>query len=202
MNTMHLNEEQIDDVLIGDAGTDVAAHLDACGECRERVAMASAPMESFAAVTLAWSERQSATMGVQAIKAGSAAWPHRLSWTLAAVVLIAVGLLLPMTAHDGRSGDKLAAKDAAPVATASAAETQESVRPVTEPMMEQRAKIRTVAAERTSSAEVARDNRMLAAIHDELDASVQSPADAFGLGAAVGRAGGGHGQNAPAPSLD
>ena len=56
--TMHLTEDQIDDVLMGDLAATTAAHLAACEACKLRVAEFEAPIASFKAVSLAWSERQ------------------------------------------------------------------------------------------------------------------------------------------------
>jgi hypothetical protein len=61
---------------------------------------------------------------------------------------------------------------------------------------------RTVAASYSSQDEqIERDNRMLQAIDRELDASVQSPADAFGLVTAGSRSPT-HGRNAPVQNWD
>jgi len=58
-----------------------------------------------------------------------------------------------------------------------------------------------VAVSGKSDAQIARDNQMLQAIDRELDASVQSPADDFGLAAAGGPSAG-HGHFAPVENWD
>ena len=63
---MHLTEEQLDDVLIGDVSAEAAAHLKACPRCAARMAAATMPMTSFKAVSAAWSERATRWMPVRA----------------------------------------------------------------------------------------------------------------------------------------
>jgi hypothetical protein len=190
--TLHLTEEQIDDLLIGDAAAESQTHLAECGACRTRLAQLRAPIESFAAMTLAWSERQSATMMPQPFGTTGSPWSHRLNWALAAAVLVAVGFVLPIATRRAPGGNNLAANDAPKPVGVMPAPAAQPVQP--------EVKIRAVVV-RTSEDQVARDNQMLQNINDELDASVPSPADAFGL-VNGGRTNGPHGRNAPAVSWD
>ena len=99
---LHLSEEQIDDELIGDLGVEASAHLAGCAHCAQRVAQASEPMESFRDVTMAWSERRSATMPMVATPAQGLGWQRRMGWAMATFGL-AVGIVMT------GSGDRFAA---------------------------------------------------------------------------------------------
>jgi hypothetical protein len=190
--TMHLTEEQIDDVLMGDAAAASQTHLAECSECRKQLAELRTPINSFAAMTLAWSERHSATMPSQPMSATDSPWSHKLNWALAAAVLLAVGFILPIATRQTPGGNNIAANDAPkPISIVTP--------PAAQPIQPE-AKVHAVAMH-TSEDQVARDNQMLLDIHDELDASVQSPTDAFGL-VNGGRMNGPHGRNAPAVSWD
>lgn len=150
----HLTDDQIDDYLIGDLAADAAEHLEGCDPCLIRVAAAEAPLASFRAVSLAWSERRSATLPLQASVDAQPSWARRLAWGAAAVAAIAVGVALPAARHT--SGQNVAVAAPAPAVQVVAAATE------------------------SSDEQIAKDNQMLKAIDRELDASVESPA-AFGL---------------------
>jgi len=203
MNTMsnrhlthlsHLSEDQIDDVLIGDLAPEPAVHLKQCVECQARLEAAKAPMASFAAVSMAWSERQSATAPLTLGRAASAAGQRRANWVAAATAMLLLAVSIPLTMRDKQTqvvaSDTVAQTTAKPVAAqqASANAGQAHVQPVA-----------TVHHEHPA-AELAQDNEMLQAINRELDASVQSPSDNFGLMAVGGTAA--HGRNAPVQTWD
>ena len=105
MNTMsnrhltHLSEDQIDDMLIGDLAPEPAAHLKQCTECQTRLEAAEAPMASFAAVSMAWSERRSATAPAKLRMPVNAAWQRGASWAAAAAVLL-VGIAVEVKTRE------------------------------------------------------------------------------------------------------
>jgi len=201
----HLSEEQLDDVLIGDPGVEATAHLADCATCKARVAALEGPIASFAAVSLAWSERQSATTSPRVVGAASSAWPRRTSWALAATCLLMIGFAIPMARHEERGTPAVASNEPRQTETAKAnAPGQLSATQVSGSTNSGSEKVRVavvMTAGHSADAQIARDNQMLQAIDRELDASVQSPSDAFGPMAIGGRSNG-HGRNAPAPSWD
>jgi hypothetical protein len=151
----HLTEDQIDDCLIGDLAPEAAAHLEACSPCLTRVARAEEPLASFRAVSLAWSERRSATLPLQASASARPNWARRLAWGAAAAAAIAIGVAIPAVHHTSETSGQ----DVSVAASAAAVQ---------------------VAAPASREEQIARDNQMLKAIDRELDASVESPAS-FGL---------------------
>jgi len=191
--TMHLTEDQIDDVLMGDLAATTAAHLAACEDCKLRVAEFATPIASFKAVSLAWSERQSATLPSKLTLPVTSAWQRGASWAAATAVLL-VGIGVPMARHETRATQIVASNgtsQAAPrTAIATVARVQEAGRGAP-----------GLVAPTKPDAQIARDNQMLQAIDRELDASVQSPADTFGLAPAGGPSAG-HGHFAPVQIWD
>ncbi|MFC6646822.1 hypothetical protein ACFQBQ_14780 [Granulicella cerasi] len=95
-NTMHLSEEQLDDLLIGDASAEVSAHVAGCEACQTRVREAEAPFASFRDVSLAWAERRSATMPASAAILARPRTSHRFGWAMAATAALAVGVAIPV----------------------------------------------------------------------------------------------------------
>jgi hypothetical protein len=101
---IHLTDEQLDDALIGDQSIEltafVAEHLGVCPACRERLADARMSLESFRAVSLAWSERRSATMPASLqeqllLKATGAL----RTWGSAAAAVLVIAVALPFAAQ-------------------------------------------------------------------------------------------------------
>ncbi len=203
MNTMssrqlthlfHLSEDQIDDVLIGDLTAEPAAHLKQCAECQTRLEAAKAPMASFATVSMAWSERQSATAPITLAQAANSAGQRRANWVATVTAMLLVAVSIPLTMREKHTqvvasdtGVSTPAKPAA-VQQASNNAEQAQVQPV------------AIVHHEHPAAQLAQDNEMLQAINRELDASVQSPSDNFGLMAVGGTAA--HGRNAPVQTWD
>jgi hypothetical protein len=102
LNTEHLNQDQIDDYLIGDLAPESAAHLADCADCAALVAAASEPIANFQAVTQAWSERRSATMPVY-VPAASLPPQHmalRIAAGATAAVILMMGVrTMPLSHH-------------------------------------------------------------------------------------------------------
>jgi hypothetical protein len=167
--SVHLSEEQIDDHLIGELDRNAAAHLAECEECSERVATAFEPMATFRDVTIAWSERRSATMPIPAVEADALVWQRRAGWAMAACALV-VGISIT---SNGRKAEMLRVSGQA-VQTATVAATRSVNIPAA---ADQRA---VDDGDEDRAARYSGDNRMLKAIDNELDASVDTPA-AMGL---------------------
>lgn len=148
----HLTDDQMDDALIGDLAVDCAAHLAGCDECQLRLEQAEAPIANFNAVSLAWSERRSATLPLRPTHSAHTAWLPRALWAATAAAVLAVGITVPVVRHS-REGKSLASSHdgAAPTLMASTG-------PVDNP----------VAAR---DEQIARDNQMLQNIDRELDAT-------------------------------
>ena len=81
-NEMHLGQDEIDEARIGCLADAASGHLDACAVCQQRVTAARLPIEDFKAVTMAWSERRSATMptSLSTRLLESASRQRRLAW--------------------------------------------------------------------------------------------------------------------------
>ena len=196
--TTHLTEDQIDDLLMGELAAEPTAHLASCSTCKVQVEEFEASIASFKAVTLAWSERQSATLPSKLLRPVSSTWQRGASWAAAAAVLL-VGIGVPLARHQTRGPQVVASNVASRVEVAAAKQAGDAAT----------AQVReaatgapgVVAVSGKSAAQIARDNQMLQAIDRELDASVQSPTDAFGLTAAGGPSAG-HGRFAPVENWD
>lgn len=147
-STDHLTADQIDDALIGDLAEVCATHLTGCQACRLRLAEAAAPLASFNAVSLAWSERQSATLPLRPLSSTRAAWLPRALWAASAAAVLALGIAVPVLHHS--ESDNAAASYGAAAPTLMA-----STGPVDNP----------VAAREE---QIARDNQMLQNIDREL----------------------------------
>jgi hypothetical protein len=103
----HLNEESINDVLIGLGTPESEAHLAACSECRSHVQGFRADVKAFNQTTLAWSEARP----VKTLRAGAAAkvWRAMVSppgWAFAAALLVVLGYAVGNHFHSpSSSGD-------------------------------------------------------------------------------------------------
>lgn len=197
MNTLHLNEEQLDDILLGEADPTVLAHCEVCTTCAARVNEMRDAITSFTTLTLAWSERRSATLPAPPMTDGSL-WRRKLNWALGAAVLVVGVMVLPLTMRTSSHPPTITASnkaEAAPLETSSVAESSsvDASSTLDEPNSDDAsssvASSDTAAQPAASSAHfacVAADNRMLHAIDAELDASVASPAETFDLDAPQG----------------
>jgi hypothetical protein len=207
----HLTDDQIGAVLIGDASASCAAHLRTCADCSARTAQLSAAIEDFTAASLSWSERRSSTLPVPSTLLAGSRLRH-LNWAVAAVVLAVAAVGLPSMSHRAPTLEATTAAPTsvaaplAPIASSAFAaknQTLAEVAPAVEashvgPSQEttSRAAASYVAAADVTSddpttaggerSELARDNRMLAAIDDAWDATTPSPADSFQLRSASG----------------
>ena len=163
----HLSDEQIDDQLMGDLDGVGAAHLAECAQCTQRVAEASEPIATFRDVTIAWSERRSATMPIPVVQAEVLVWQRRAGWAMTACALV-VGFSITNT---GRKMEMLRiSEQSAQTAGASVATERVNVA----------VSVNRGVGEEVASEQYAGDNKMLKAIDNELDASTETPA-AMGL---------------------
>jgi hypothetical protein len=162
----HLTEDQIDELLLGDAAADRRAHIRTCGECGARLAAAQEPLASFNAASLAWGERRSATLPLQlqpkpvGLFAGG-----RLQVAIGvAAVVFACTLARPLL-H--REAPTESAQQATPPRVP--AQPTAVVAQATTPDVDS-------AQSQTPEDQIARDNQLLQAIDREL-ASSKTPAD-------------------------
>jgi hypothetical protein len=192
----HLNEAEMETVLVGDALPASVTHLKGCVACQTQVARMAGPIKDFAAVTLEWSERRSATLAAPSTGL-TAGWARQGGWAVVASVLLAAAVLLPAFEHrsfntqTATSAHAVKVSPATPVLTASVQRPQPiheariaAARIEEQMAMEQAAA--APAARRQNHTELDRDNRMLEAIDDEWDAAPPSPAESFGLRIASG----------------
>lgn len=161
-----LSADQLDDHLVGDLAPAAAAHLAACPLCQARLAEAEAPLASFRDVSLAWAERRSATLPLRPDTAPARPAVQRFAWASAVVAVAALAVALPLTRHHDAaqpSAETVAAVGHTGITSSS-----------------------SVAA---TPEQIARDNEMLEAIDQALDAPSPSAAE-YGLTAAsvAGRA--------------
>jgi hypothetical protein len=177
----HLSEGQIDDQLIGDPAAAAAAHLAGCELCVSRVAQAAAPIEAFNAVTLAWSERRSATMPLHQALARSASFHPRFAWAAAVAAALAVGVAMPVVSHQSSLAHR---QETAQIVIQTVIQTHPQIQPVAAATNDASAGPGDQGAQR---AEIVRDNQMLQAIDRELDAASESP-ESLGLKSVSGAA--------------
>ncbi len=158
---IHLTEDQIDDALIGDLSAEGMAHLSSCDECRLRLADAEAPLASFNVVSLAWSERRSATLP-RPDRSSEAAWLPKALWGATVAALLAVGITVPLVRH-GRQDESsvLRSETAGPTLLAASG-------PMENPVA-------------VRDEQIARDNQMLENIDRELATPAASPVREYGL---------------------
>ena len=166
----HLSPDELESVLIGDAAPESTAHLAACEPCKAALAELEAPLAGFRAVTLAWSERRSATMPLRDLEAAqsraAAAWRKRFALSAGLAAALAIGVAVPVLHYEATPSDEAQSQP-----SAQAAATTETA---------------SAASEESPQQQIARDNQMLRAIDQELSSSVESPA-ALGLQESTGR---------------
>jgi len=168
----HLTEEQIDELLMGSLGPTEAAqvreHVAGCEACAAQLAEIEAPLASFKAVTLAWSERRSATMPVRpAVRRAGSRWGLGFAWgSVAAAALLAA--VIPVLRHEQNVRVQQAYNKAitqpipatVPATPANSASAQNDS---------------TDTAVPENAQEIASDNRMLAMVDEELNAPIAAP---------------------------
>jgi len=175
----HLTENQIDELLIGSLEAGEAAllreHAAGCEACAAQLAEIESPLESFKAVTLAWSERRSATLPVRpAAQRAGARWGLGLAWgSVAAAALL--GAVIPVLRHERNVRMQEAQNKTARI--------QGPTQPaVTAPEQTANSTGATDDSANTdvqeSAQEIASDNRLLAMVDEELNAPIPAPGSA------------------------
>ena len=166
----HLSDDQIDDHLIGDLAPEPAAHLAACSACTQRAAAAAAPFAAFESVSMAWSERRSATLPLPDLAAQRPLWQRHMTTAMAAFTFV-LGFALINVNHEFAS--RSASVPATPYVQQAAA-TPHLIFPT--PVFTHTASAHVDHPQ----AQIAADNQMLNAVDTELEASADSPS-ALGL---------------------
>ncbi|SEF93801.1 hypothetical protein SAMN05421819_1419 [Bryocella elongata] len=187
----HLSDAQLDAVLIEGASPAAAAHLADCHPCAARLDAVAQPVASFQAVSLAWSERRSATLPLREESFGRATsrnWGRRYGWVAATAAVVAVLLAVPMhRGHDQPAGPVAAngtpivsAGTAQPVETASTSKPAPSTSVQTATALPPLTSVPATKDQLRRQRQIDADNQMLAAIDHELDAS-QATLAAYGV---------------------
>lgn len=182
----HLSDDQLDEVMVSGAAPAAAAHLAACEPCTARLAALEQPIATFRAVSLAWSERRSATMPLgepHRHAAGTPAWARRAGWAAMAAAALIVAVAVPKHRSAPAETARIGPATAQPAAAAGTLPAQAAaVAPSTGVTPSKHS-----AEELRRQKQIADDNQMLAAIDHELDAS-QAQLAAFGVDVSSGAA--------------
>jgi hypothetical protein len=165
----HLSDDQIDDQLIGDLAAGPAAHLAACSVCTDRVAAAAAPMSNFSNVTMAWSERRSATLPIPDLSQQKPLWQRRMAGAVA-TACFAIAIIIALTNASHQVAIKTAELEPMQQESTQQEPAQQTAPPAT--VLTETASV----AFPPRAAQISADNQMLQSIDDELDASADSPA--------------------------
>jgi anti-sigma factor RsiW len=176
----HLTDDQIDELLMGSLEAGVAAqmreHAEACEACATRLAEIETPIASFKAVTLAWSDRRSATMPVRPARHAGARWGMGFAWgAVAAAVLLAA--VIPVLRHE----QSVRVRDAYIHAIKLPSANQQPGTPAVAAVNSASAKNGSVQDDSTgtdvqeNAQEIASDNRLLAMVDEELNAPIPAP---------------------------
>ena len=176
----HLTDDQIDELLMGSLEAGVAAqmreHADGCEACATRLAEIEAPIASFKAVTLAWSERRSATMPVRPARSAGARWGMGFAWgAVAAAVLLAA--TIPVLRHEQNVRVQDAYIHAIKLPSANQQPGTLAVTLVNSASANNSSSMGTDVQE--NAQEIASDNRLLAMVDEELNAPVPTPGSAI-----------------------
>jgi hypothetical protein len=166
----HLSDDQIDDHLIGDLASEPSAHLAECAHCCERVALAAAPIASFDSVTMAWSERRSATLPIPDLSAQRPLWQRHMTSAMACFTFV-LGVALINADH------QIASKTAQ-LQPAHQNSTFQAAVPA--PVPTETASVTLAPQFAPPDAQISTDNQMLKAVDDEIQPSLDSPS-ALGL---------------------
>lgn len=172
----HLTEEQIDELLMGSLSSGEAAqmreHIAGCEACAAQLAEIEAPLANFNAVTLAWSERRSATMPVRpAPRRTAARFGMGFAWgSIAAAALLAA--VIPILRHEQNVRVQQAYNKTATQPAPAATTAQSPAAPVNSASTQNDS---ADAAVPENAQEIASDNRMLALVDEELNAPIPTP---------------------------
>jgi len=184
ISAMHLTPDELESCLIGDAAPASAAHLASCASCAAELAELEAPLASFRAVTLAWSERRSSTLPLDNLAAArrraASGWRQRVALSAGLAAVLAAAVAIPVLHHPsvlGLSGlepQTQTAQNKPATRQSPSMNAQASSQPAIT------AETASTEAQESPAQQIRRDNQMLRAIDLELDSRAESPA-ALGL---------------------
>lgn len=157
--SMHLSEDQVDEVLLDDASADVLAHLSGCELCQSRVQSFQSSMAVFNAATLSWAEAKSNTMPLVEPEARPV-WNWAVASPIAAALVIGAVMAGTMQAHRGVLDRRGGTGEFGSVQMAAATGNVDP-----------------------DPTQLAEDNAMLRAINTEMQ-PVESPLTSYGIAAA------------------
>jgi anti-sigma factor RsiW len=106
----HLKSEQFNDLLLGIAGSEIAAHLSACPQCRTEMEAMRQTLGSFRVAAFNWSERESKQVALPGKVRVRPLWT-RPAWVLAAAAIL-VAFTIPFSVWRGHGNKPRAAADA------------------------------------------------------------------------------------------
>lgn len=187
----HLSDDQIDDLLIGDLTAAPAAHLASCSLCADRVAEASDPIACFQNMTMAWSERRSATLPIPDLSQQRPLWQRHMAFATACftfvigIALINASQQVALKTAELQSA-QLEPTQQQPAQLQSTQQQPTQLQPAELQPTRQVAPPAPVLTETASvtvaplDAQISADNQMLKDVDNELDTSAVSPA-ALGL---------------------
>lgn len=96
--TAHLTEEELDDLLLGQAAPHAQQHLDACELCRAQLAPFQTAVAAFNDASMAWAQAKSNTIS-RDLSTIRPARTQPLAWSLGAAMLVAVAVALSVGVH-------------------------------------------------------------------------------------------------------
>lgn len=150
-NPIHLTEDQLDEVLIGCASPETAAHLHDCEFCNGQLAEFRSTMAAFHHAASAWSEAKSNAL-TRDLNRHQPAFriTARAAWSCASVVVLAAATALGLGLH--QHADRIAV-----------------------------ARQHRQQLDAASSQDLASDDAMLRQIDSALDTSEPSPDELYGI---------------------
>lgn len=94
-DSVHLSEEELNDILIGLGSSESEAHLNGCRECRARVREFQSELELFNSASMAWSESR-AVKPIQPTSREGLVHPRLalLSWAATAAVVLVMAVAI------------------------------------------------------------------------------------------------------------
>jgi hypothetical protein len=101
--TAHLKSGQVNDVLLGIAGSEAAAHLTSCAQCRAAVETMRQTFVSFQIASVRWSD-DAARQIAPGKRQPRPLWA-RPAWAFVAAV-IALAIAIPFSIWRGRANEK------------------------------------------------------------------------------------------------
>jgi anti-sigma factor RsiW len=106
----HLKSEQFNDGLLGIAGSETTAHLDACPQCRTEMEAMRQALGSFRAAAVSWSEGAAKQVALPNKPRAHPLWIRPL-WVLAATAII-FAIIISFSGWRGHRNKTAAAVDA------------------------------------------------------------------------------------------